>query len=419
MSSGQNANLETLETLQRLSKALKDLDESGRQSKGKSVDTTTITSLLSEQPPSKEQKSDPDHDPQLGSLSKFEISSSSLSLSHWRELTTDVESAYKMMEDGANLVKSTSTKYTLVGKINVDDGAKLAEDLRKGSELIAAGAFVIHSPLAGCGYSCRSYAKKTARGIVATLITLVQSFIDGDALEGNVGAQKTGAVWSCCDEILNKLMPKGNRVSMKRDLLIWMKECNETISEFQEMLDLGPSSSSDIDKKEQDDTWDDFIGGSGDDQYSESDFQIAKPSLAIIKCSKGAINCVSKTCEFVGEQISKLDISPAQRKTLLQWISHLHDKARAVGGGMTDLGALLYPPLVIEGDLPTEIESQTLAIIDICELLISTDTRPDDNVESMLALPAEILELATKIRNMVNLRRSEAESSLSNALSVQ
>ena len=49
-----------------------------------------------------------------------------LCLGHWRDLSgTEVEKAYGMMNNGAELVKATSTKYTLFGKINVEDGSKL------------------------------------------------------------------------------------------------------------------------------------------------------------------------------------------------------------------------------------------------------------------------------------------------------
>jgi hypothetical protein len=47
-------------------------------------------------------------------------------INHWREMTDEINHAYKMLHDGAALIKATSTKYTLVGKINVDDGSKFS-----------------------------------------------------------------------------------------------------------------------------------------------------------------------------------------------------------------------------------------------------------------------------------------------------
>ena len=49
-----------------------------------------------------------------------------LPLNHWKELPENVTQAYKMLSDGAELIKATSTKYTLLGKINLEDGSKYA-----------------------------------------------------------------------------------------------------------------------------------------------------------------------------------------------------------------------------------------------------------------------------------------------------
>lgn len=47
-------------------------------------------------------------------------------LSHWRTLPEAVSTAYEYITKGAELVKATSTKYTLVGKIHAKEGSKLA-----------------------------------------------------------------------------------------------------------------------------------------------------------------------------------------------------------------------------------------------------------------------------------------------------
>ena len=49
-----------------------------------------------------------------------------LPLNHWKELPENVTQAYKMLSDGAEVIKATSTKYTLLGKINLEDGSKYA-----------------------------------------------------------------------------------------------------------------------------------------------------------------------------------------------------------------------------------------------------------------------------------------------------
>ena len=46
-------------------------------------------------------------------------------LSHWRsDRPEGVETAFAMMEQGQSLVQATSTKYTLVTKIDMEEGSK-------------------------------------------------------------------------------------------------------------------------------------------------------------------------------------------------------------------------------------------------------------------------------------------------------
>lgn len=59
-------------------------------------------------------------------LRELNDSSEDTNMSHWRDIPEDVNSAYKMLQEGAELIKATSTKFTLVGKISMEDGTKLA-----------------------------------------------------------------------------------------------------------------------------------------------------------------------------------------------------------------------------------------------------------------------------------------------------
>lgn len=47
-------------------------------------------------------------------------------LSHWRTLPPAISTAYDYITKGTEIVKATSTKYTLVGKIDAKEGSKLA-----------------------------------------------------------------------------------------------------------------------------------------------------------------------------------------------------------------------------------------------------------------------------------------------------
>jgi hypothetical protein len=263
-----------------------------------------------------------------------------MKLSHWREMSDEVKHAYKMLNDGAELIKATSTKYTLVGKINIDDGSRFSEELRQGCELISTAALLVHQPSLGCTPSLCKYVKRRSRSIIAAVTSLVESFISTKAMESNVGAQKTGVVWNECDEIFKT--PKGNRACMRRDMFTWVGDCNETMQEFQEMVDLGPvaavvapttASSSDkhgVEGSEPDNgtAWDDFCENVGTgDQYTNEELEITKKCLTIIKCSRGALGLAMKACECAGGKITKMQQQDEeeQSKAILQWISNLYE----------------------------------------------------------------------------------------------
>ena len=50
----------------------------------------------------------------------------------------DVTKAYELLQQGAQLVHSTATKYTLVGKIDEAEQKKLGADLMSGCEMLGA-----------------------------------------------------------------------------------------------------------------------------------------------------------------------------------------------------------------------------------------------------------------------------------------
>lgn len=295
-------------------------------------------------------------------------------LSHWRVVPPDAKEAYEMFEEGSKLTKATSTKYALVGKIDKKEGSKLSVDLRKGCELIASAAVVLHDPSAGCSRSARSHSKKLARSVLATVISLIRSYVDGTASEGgdnNVGARRTGAVWDACDRYAT--LPKGNRNAMRRDLMVWTSEVLETTEEFGGYLELGPAKEegeqeegTSEGEKEEEDRWDDFCEGNTD-QYVARELPIVEACVGLMKCTKGSLNLATKALEAVGKGLPQEEVGGGdddddaddegsekkeqtrdRKKRALQWMSDLHELARASGEGVTDLGACLYPPLRLE-----------------------------------------------------------------------
>ena len=234
-------------------------------------------------------------------------------LSHYRTLPISVQQSYSMLQQGAALVHATSTKYTLMGKLDAGEQTKICADLVKGCQYLATGCLALHDPLTGCARSTRHHARQAVRGILQTVTQLVECFaIDhtGVPTESQIGAQKTGAVWEMCNVILEKKLPVGNRNAMRRDLLTYMKDCHETLTEFQEKVDKGPS----LKEEEAEETkefvddgglspWEAFLDGD-EDQYSTQELPVAIACVAVVRCSRGSINAALQAMEAVGAQLT-------------------------------------------------------------------------------------------------------------------
>ena len=117
--------------------------------------------------------------------------------------------------------------------------------------------------------------------------------------------------------------------------MIWVRDCNESIEEFDEMLALGPREN---DGDEEDDE--------EEEQFSELEMKIARAAVNIMKCSKNTLGLVLKTMECVGESLDESQAGDdGNNKELLQLITDIHEVARRIGEGVTNFGVMLYPPL--------------------------------------------------------------------------
>lgn len=383
-------NQETLIALRRLATALKELDDTGKNE---------VT------------------DENIG-----------ISMSHWRDLPPEVDHAYKMMHDGAEVIKATSTKYTLIGKIDVDDGSKFCAELRQGCELISTAAFLIHQPSMGCARSTRYFAKQNARAVVATILALIESFVSLRAIDGNTGAQLTGAVWSACDKIIEK-NPKGNRTCIRRELFTWVTECNETMQEFQDLLD----SERHEDQEDNTKAWDKFCSNPGTgENYTALEHPIVMACIAIIKCSRGVLGLALKSLECAGDEIVRLtadedesmEKTDTRRRHILQWMSNLHEICRSIGEGATDLGYLLYPPLdlCLQGDemLPsaTKLGQQMLqqkqVLLTAAHMI--NDSLPAKEGQEEINMSEDVKEMSSKLLSAITIRTNEAEQSIASAI---
>jgi hypothetical protein len=142
-------------------------------------------------------------------------------------------------------------------------------------------------------------------------------------------------------------------------------------------------------------TFEDFCEANDDEQYSATELEIAKPCVGLVKCSRGSINVALKASDSAGNSIDKSE-DVDQKKTVLAWICHLHDLARHVGEGMTDLGTLLYPTLSV-ADIEQQATKQQQAILTLLEYVL----------DSNLDLAEDVTEMATKVRAGVHSRQEE------------
>jgi hypothetical protein len=273
---------------------------------------------------------------------------------------------------------------------------------------------------------------------VATTLHLIEAYTHGDAFTPDhkeLGAQKTGAVWQTCSVILDKKLPMGNRNAMRRDLLTYIMECQETMDEFQEMIDLGPSIGMNQDADEpasaedqgnKGESFEEFINGQNDQYSTSKELALAEAVLTLVKLSRGTIKLSLQALDAVGEELKESSMASeegrpgkAEQKARLQWIRSLHEECCSVGEGMTDLGTTLYPPLKI-----SDVVSQSRKMINRLETILNhvldasiTIQEEDDGTETghlfSFDLHIDVMTMADKLKNALLKRKNEVRSALS------
>ena len=347
-------------------------------------------------------------------------------LSHYRVLPDNVKTAYDLLQQGAQLVRHTSTKYALIGAINTDEQITLGDDLLRGCELIGAAIHVTIQDSSGCSRAVRRYNQKAVLAIFVTTLRLVEAFhpetttsttATATAInittvravataENNVGAQCTGAVWEACDHILNKLLPQGNRNAIRREIFTWTRECNDTMEEFQEMIDLGPREAGVVEDNavEEEDEYDDFDDFDDEDQYTDDDLPIAVACFGLLKISRGNMKIALESLEAIGNKANNETQDDNSNDEYLESIDKVHEYARIVGEGVTDLGSVLYPPLIPSSttdNLKNEVRKQVASIMEFQDYILGLEN-----------IPTNISELANTLRNAAETREREFFSAL-------
>ncbi len=239
--------------------------------------------------------------------------------------------------------------------------------------------------------------------------------------------------------------------------MVWVRDCKESIEEFEEMIELGPklTNVSEHDDEGGDDAFDDEF--QEEEQYSEKEIGVAKAAVNVMKCSKNVLGLVLKTCECVGEKISEgspnekkvpasdengnstqdEDEKKQHNKDMLQWISNLHELAREVGEGVTDFGILLYPPMDISetneegylmGDAASHhnelvipylgtsklgrcLQLQLNRLAD-CVMYIHDGTLSGSSKSIQSCMSEEVAELTVKMKKAIQVRGTEVEQSI-------
>jgi len=342
-------------------------------------------------------------------------------LSHYRVIPENLQTAYDLIKSGATLVRATATKYALVGAIDTKDQGTLGMDLLKGCELIAASAHVFMPDPSGCSRALREYTQKAALSIFVATLKLVQAFhptlvsknnnnnnnntssrqtIAIASKDNNVGAQKTGAVWEACDHILNKMLPQGNRNAMRREIFTLTRECNDTMEEFDELVEMGPkeeenNGETNVEEEEDDEDDDPYAFGDEEDQYSELELPMAKACLGLLKNSRGNMKIALESCEALGKLEQEHSEDPQK---YLEAILTVHGQSKKVGEGVTDLGSLLYPPLLGQStDLKEGVLQQIGFIVEFQDYLLGLD----------IPLPETVTKLANTLKTSAENKQKE------------
>jgi hypothetical protein len=362
-------------------------------------------------------------------------------LSHWRRSTSKISPgrslekdthnhddddkngltmAWLMMDQGRLLVHSTSTKYTLVSQVDMEKGSNLAQELLRGCEHLGTAALLVHDDAMGCCRSLRKAVQQYVRSIVQTCIHLMNILVsignDSTNLNENSTispAAATGAIWDACDKF--PLVPNSNRNAMRRDLLTWIRECQDTVQEFEDVLALPTvsSSSSTPVTTNNTTTWEMFTSGNSD-AYTDIEHPIALSSLALIKCTRGTLKVLLEVSDVVAEATSSSSSSDSSSDSSgINLVSLLHEEARSLGEGMTELGSLLYSPLDLD-ELYMRVTSQSEALLALITRIIqrTDDIQPSKEETSSMS---STRNLAETIRTAILTRTQETYTSIESA----
>jgi hypothetical protein len=171
--------------------------------------------------------------------------------------------------------------------------------------------------------------------------------------------------------------------------------------------------------------------------YTSSELPVIGACLLLFKTSKRCLKLTMLAGEAVGSMVDHAQAAGARdgstgntdphlrnSQTLgqLRWIATLHDYARKVGVGVTDVGATLYPPLNI-GDVELEAQRQIEAMARLLSFVLDATTIPpsqivesdfNDGGGNMIDLPEEVMDLAVKIKSAIESQTVDLVGAINN-----
>jgi len=159
------------------------------------------------------------------------------------------------------------------------------------------------------------------------------------------------------------------------------------------MVDSGPREAAQDDGIE-DENNDDFV----DEQYTDDELPIAIACLGLVKISRGNMKVSLEILESIGNKANETQ----DNDEYLESISKVHEYARKVGVGITDLGSVMYPPLISSKNiLENEIRKQAACIKESLDYILGLEN-----------IPTKISELAKTLRNAAETRENDFIASL-------
>jgi Grap2 and cyclin-D-interacting len=419
-------------------------------------------------------------------------------LNHYSIVPTDLQELYDAMHQHATIIHTTVTKYTLMQQMVVRSNtdkknshdksvtadshiaiAAITKELLHSCRILVASTIALYTNddddhhlktnAIGASQSLCHHTKTAIHKIIHSVVQLLQVFpssttgsngSDNNNNNNNMDpAQYTGVVWEACQTIIgdttknttttthqnNKsrnmisTIPLGNRNAIRRDIFNYKLECQDTIQEFELLLQQSQnrirtvntnlnSNNNNNKKKRYDDSSDDDDDDEEDDEdefYTTlQEINIVTPCVALLKCSRGALNITLNMIDHIGLSIVIPDNNNKNNNNNLKnknhqqhsketrlkyfWIQHLCQEMTTIGRGLTELGATLYPPLLDENYtalVGIELIKQSCAIQDLLHYMLEEIVA--SNIPS-LTIPQATIDLIDSVLTACKKRTDEA-----------